>query len=100
MLAFSWITSLICRRRITDTTSGFRAVNKEVIKFLARQYPVDFPDSEALIVLHRRGFRITEIPVTMCARSDGVSSIGFLKSLYYPYRSSLGILAALLRRKE
>ncbi|MFH0777901.1 MAG: glycosyltransferase family 2 protein [Candidatus Eisenbacteria bacterium] len=100
MLVFSWLTSVICRRKITDTTSGFRALNREVLSFFAEQYPVDFPDSEALIILHRKGFRIVEIPVTMCARSDGTSSIGLVKSFYYPYRSFLGILAALLRRER
>ena len=100
MILFSWITSFICRQKITDTTSGFRAVNKEVINLFAREYPADFPDSISLVLLHRSGLRIREIPVNMYQRKKGTSSTGLLKSTFYPYRSLLGILAAWLRKRE
>ena len=99
MVLFSWITSLICRQRITDTTAGFRAINRKVIELFAREYPADFPDSISLVLLHREGLRIKEIPVTMHRRGEGRSSTGVLKSLFYPYRSLMGIMATLLRRK-
>jgi glycosyltransferase involved in cell wall biosynthesis len=100
MVIFSWVTSLICRQKITDTTSGFRALGRQALEFFAREYPVDFPDSEALIILHRKGFRIVEIPVTMFPRADGASSTGLIKSIYYPYRSFMGIMAALVRKQK
>ncbi|MFX0134633.1 MAG: glycosyltransferase family 2 protein [Candidatus Hodarchaeota archaeon] len=96
---FSWLTSIICHQRITDSTSGFRALNKKAVDFFAREYPVDFPDTESLILLHRAGFTIKEIPVTMNQRLRGASSINLFKSIYYPYKSLLGILVGLLRKK-
>ena len=63
ILIFSKVLSLIVGKRLTDTTSGFRAVNKEVIKSFSTFYPSDYPEPEALVLLHREGFTIKEISV-------------------------------------
>ena len=42
--------SLVTRSRITDPTSGLRAVNRRVIEFYAREYPIDYPEPEAIAV--------------------------------------------------
>ncbi len=96
---FSWLTTIIIGRRITDVTSGFRAINRKVLSFFAREYPTDFPDSEAAILVHYLGGRIQEIPVKMRLRRGGKSSTTPIKSLYYPFKVVISILATLLREK-
>jgi len=49
-------------QKVTDPTSGFRAVNRDVIRLFARYYPHDYPEVEAIVLLARRGFRISETP--------------------------------------
>lgn len=97
---FAAIVSLITRRRLTDTTSGFRAVNKEVIKFFAGHYPEDYPEVEAIVLLHKAGFNTMEIPVSMKTRSAGVSSITTLHAGYYMIKVLLAILIDLLKKAE
>lgn len=94
---FSSITSLIVKQKITDVTSGFRAYNKKALKFCSIEYPIDFPDAEAIILLKFAGFRIKEIPITMKKRLTGTSSTGILKSVYYPFKNIISILAGVLR---
>lgn len=94
---FEAINSLAIRQRITDNTSGFRAYGREATVFLARHYPVDYPEPEAVILLGRNGFKIREIPVAMEERRGGRSSIHGLKSAYYMVKVLLAIGLNLLR---
>ncbi|MDI6740479.1 MAG: glycosyltransferase family 2 protein [Candidatus Edwardsbacteria bacterium] len=92
MLVFEAVNSLLIGRRITDNTSGFRAYNRRAIQFLAEHYPDDYPEPEAVILLGRNGFRITEVPVTMRPRLEGRSSISGLRSVYYMAKVLLTVL--------
>jgi hypothetical protein len=56
---------ILIRQRITDNTSGFRAYDHHGHRLLARNYPVDYPEPEAVILLGRNGFRISEVPAVM-----------------------------------
>jgi glycosyltransferase involved in cell wall biosynthesis len=91
------IIALILRQPVTDPTSGFRASNRRVIEYCARSYPYDYPEPEAVVLLHRAGFVLREIPVTMNPRYGGQSSITPLKSGYYMIKVILAILIGLLR---
>lgn len=97
---FSAFLSRICGTRITDATSGFRAMNRRAIQLLARRYSEDYPEVEALVVAHRAGLRIGEVPVRMSERTAGKSSIGSLKSVIYMVKVPLAIFMNLLRRSE
>jgi glycosyltransferase involved in cell wall biosynthesis len=97
---FSLWLSAICRTRITDATSGFRALNRRAIQLLSRNYAEDYPEVEAILVAHRAGLRICEVSVEMSARSGGVSSIGGLRSIGYMVKVSLAILMCSIRRGE
>jgi glycosyltransferase involved in cell wall biosynthesis len=97
MILFSAVARRAMGQRITDTTSGFRALNRAAYMYLARNYPVDFPDAETLVLLHRAGFRIREVAVRMRPRLSGKSSTTTLKSIYYPFKQLLSILIVLLR---
>src|SRR5688572_12779974 len=68
---------------ITDCTSGFRAANRRVIRAFAHWYPEDYPEPEVILLLHRAGYRISELPVRMRQRREGRSSIGMMRGLYY-----------------
>jgi glycosyltransferase involved in cell wall biosynthesis len=84
--------------RVTDPTSGFRALNKKVIDFFSEEYPADYPEAESLILFHRRGFILKEIPVVMKERQGGVSSIDFLRSIYYMIKVTLAIVIGTLKK--
>ena len=42
---FAWVVSLLARQRVTDTTSGFQALNRRGIALFAADYPHDYPRS-------------------------------------------------------
>jgi len=97
---FSAVISFILGQKLTDTTSGFRAINKRVIDFYTRGYPEDYPEVEELVLLHKAGFKIIEIPVEMRDRTTGTSSITFLNSLYYVVKVLLAVFIDLLKKVE
>ena len=95
---FKAVNSLLIGQRITDNTSGFRAYNRAAVEFLARYYPIDYPEPEAVILLGRNGFRIAEISVRMRERQSGGSSIAGIKGGYYMVKVLLAILMTALRK--
>ena len=80
MIFFSFLVSTLTNQKFKDTTSGFRAVNKEVINYFSNHYPVDYPEVDVLIRLKKRNFRIAELPVEMYKRQGGKSSITTFRS--------------------
>ncbi|MEZ8220341.1 Glycosyltransferase involved in cell wall biosynthesis [Candidatus Fervidibacteria bacterium JGI MDM2 JNZ-1-D12] len=97
MWLFGKIVNWVTGQKITDPTSGFQAMRRKVVEFLSDHYPIDFPDADVLILLHRAGFHIKEIPVIMHQRLHGVSMHSQLKAFYYVFKMSLSILATLMR---
>lgn len=77
---------------ISDCTSGFRACNREVIKYFAYHYPKDYPEPESIMTIIREKFRIMEVPVIMNSREYGQSSINGGKSVYYMIKVLLAML--------
>lgn len=86
--------------KIMDPTSGFRAMDQKVLEEFSKEYPSDYPEVEALLLLHKKGFRIKEIPVTMRERSGGTSSIGILSAGFYMTKVTLSLLINLLRKGD
>lgn len=85
---------------ITDSTSGFQAFNRKVIRFFTTEvFPCDYPDADMLLTLHRANFRIGEVPVRMYANAEGKSMHGGWKPLYYIFKMLLSIFVTLLRKK-
>jgi glycosyltransferase involved in cell wall biosynthesis len=93
----SWAVSLLCGKRITDPTSGFRAARRNVIDFYTRRYPEDYPEPEAVILLHRAGFRIAEVPTLMKERETGRSSITAARAFYYMIKVLLAITIDMIK---
>ncbi|HKT43487.1 MAG TPA: glycosyltransferase family 2 protein [Gaiellaceae bacterium] len=92
------IVSRIVGQRVTDTTSGFQALNREGIALFARDYPHDYPEVEATVMVFRHRLRLHEVTVTMRERSGGRSSITALRSIYYMVKVLLAIFVGLFRR--
>jgi len=98
MRIFARAVSLIVGQRLTDTTSGFRAVNRRGICLFAVDYPHDYPEVEATVLVHRHKLRMVEVPVTMRVRASGSSSITAVRSIYYMVKVSLALVIGLFRR--
>lgn len=88
---------LMCGVKVTDATSGFRAVNSKLIRLFAEDYPTDYPEPEAIVMAKMNNMKIMEIPVVMRDRSGGVSSIRFFDSVYYMIKVSLAIFLRRLK---
>jgi hypothetical protein len=88
----SLLIRLVCGTKVSDVTSGFRAVNREYIRLYASNYPADYPEPEAIVFGATHGARIKEVPVVMKERQGGKSSIYAWKSVYYMLKVSLAII--------
>ena len=95
---FARLVSLLGGQRVTDTTSGFVALDRIGIELFARDYPHDYPEVEATLVALRSGLRLAQVQVEMRERESGVSSITFVRSLYYIVKVLLALLVSSLRR--
>lgn len=84
---------------ITDTTSGFRAANHKALTIFAERYPDDYPEAEALVILHMAGLSAVEIPVNMHPRKGGVTSIKPPHAAYYMIKVGLAIFVDLFRKQ-
>ncbi|HHV99656.1 MAG TPA: glycosyltransferase family 2 protein [Clostridiaceae bacterium] len=97
MIFFSALVAFLTGNKVKDTTSGFRVVNRNIINYFAKNYPTDYPEVDVLVKLHKKGFRIMEIPVEMNRRQNGKSSITPFRSVYYMIKVSISILIDAIR---
>jgi glycosyltransferase involved in cell wall biosynthesis len=95
---FARLVSLLTHQRLTDTTSGFQAVNRRGIRLFAADYPHDYPEVEAIVMVYRHRLRLEEVPVRMRERAGGSSSITALHSVYYMAKVTLALFIGLFRR--
>ena len=87
----------LCGQVVTDPTSGLRAYNTESLLFLSRNYPRDYPEPEALLLIHRHGLTFREVAVTMRERRGGTSSLGGWTPLVYMSKVLLSLAVETLR---
>lgn len=94
-----WVTT---GEKITDPTSGYQCLSRRVFEFFTEDhFPCDYPDANVIIMLHRSGFRIKEIPVEMTQNPDKRSMHqGFITITYYIFKVFLAIFIALIRKKK
>jgi glycosyltransferase involved in cell wall biosynthesis len=95
---FAGIVSLLVGQRVSDTTSGFRAVNRKALRLFATDYPHDYPEVESIVLLSRHRLRMVEVPVQMRVRETGNSSITALRALYYMIKVLLALFIGMFRR--
>jgi len=96
---FSVLLSLIVRQKITDPTSGFRMTNRRGIELFARDYPHDYPEVEAILMMHAHRLRLCEVPVRMNERNAGQSSIATAGSAYYMLKVLLAVIVGMFRAR-
>jgi hypothetical protein len=96
---FARVVSLVTGQRVTDPTSGFRMVDGLGIELFARDYPQDYPEVEAILLMHAHRLRSREVPVQMRPRTSGVSSISQVQPIYYMVKVLLAIFVTLFRAR-
>jgi len=96
---FAFTLSKVLGQRITDPTSGFRLYNRRAIGLFARDYPHDYPEVEAILMVHYHRLKMRELAVKMYKRDGGVSSISSGKSIYYMLKVLLAIAVGFVRQR-
>lgn len=102
MKFLSFALSKICGQKLTDTTSGFKAIGPKALNIFQNNYPAEYLGDtiEALVIASRSGCRILQVPVVMRERIAGVASQSFYKSFIYLTRACIAISIALIRPIE
>lgn len=95
--ALALFVSLICRKRITDPTSGFWLVSRPLLECFILHYPSDYPEPEAIALLRRQGFSYEEVPVAFQPRRAGQSSIRAWGSILFAAKVFLALFVDRLR---
>lgn len=97
---FRKIIWMITGEKITDPTSGYQCLSRKAFEFFKNDiFPCDYPDANVIIMLHRAGFKIKEIPVEMMPNPDGRSMHqGILTISYYFFKMFLSIFVTLVRK--
>jgi hypothetical protein len=99
MWLFGTIASVLIKQKVTDPTSGYQAMNRKVLEWMSSdQFPWDYPDADVIIMLHRAGFRILEVPVQMYGNREKKSMHSGWKPIYYVFKMLLSIFVTLLRK--
>ena len=94
----SFFIKIFAKIKVYDTTSGFRACNKEIIKSFAKEYPLEYPEPITTVELAKKKYRILEVGSNMLEREGGKSSIHTWKDAYYMINVCLSIIIAGCRR--
>jgi glycosyltransferase involved in cell wall biosynthesis len=94
---FAKLVSAITGRPVTDPTSGLRMTNRSGIELFARDYPHDYPEVEAILLMHAHRLNSCEVPVRMRPRTTGVSSISSTQPFYYMVKVLLAVFVGLFR---
>ena len=85
--------------RLTDVTSGFRAANRRAMTVFALHYPAEYLGDtvESLVIAHRTGCRVAQVPVAMRPRTTGQPSQSPLRAALYLARAVIALGLALVR---
>lgn len=85
---------------LSDPTSGFRMVNARALSLFAFEFPEEYLGDtvEALILAHRSGLRLGQVPVAMRVRTTGRPSQTTLRSTAYLLRAVVAVGLGVARR--
>lgn len=89
--------SMSCRKRVTDPTSGFQMMNRRLMHVFASDYPVEYPEPEALALIRRYGYEFAEVAVPFRERLAGKSSIAGWGTLYFVVKVFLALIIDRMR---
>lgn len=96
----SFEIKLLGNKKIYDTTSGYRAVSKDIIKYFANKYPCDYPEPDTNLKLILNKKKIKEIPSFMYPRTTGKSFVSPYKSIKYMVKVSLALFISKFRKEN
>ncbi|MGZ4427098.1 MAG: glycosyltransferase family 2 protein [Nocardioidaceae bacterium] len=94
---FATLVSLLTGVKVTDTSSGYRALRTEVTQTVP-QTQVQYQTSELLIGAIYQGYRVAEQPITMHKRFAGESKKGH--NVLYGFRYARVILGTWYRERS
>jgi len=99
---FRGLIKLGTGKKILDPTTGLQGLNHRAFSFYAGYGNFDdrYPDANMIMQMLLLGFRVTEIPAVMYARTEGVSMHSGLKPIIYMFRMMFSIVAVWLRVKH
>lgn len=91
---FSIIIQMFCKAKITDPTSGFQCLDRNVLEKYSKigGYP-EFPDANLIIEMLFQNYKITEASVIMKESTTGVSMHG---GIYKPIKYMIKMLYTIL----
>lgn len=92
--------SALAKTRLSDVTSGFRAVNRRALGVFAAHYPAEYLGDtvESLVIALRSGCRVSQVPVAMRSRAGGTASQSSTQAVVYLGRAVMALGLALVRR--
>ena len=86
----SWVLTVLTRKRITDATSGFKGWNRWLIEHFKVVYETSGKlhisttnDMEEILIAHKKGARIIEVPVKMLTKEKGTSQVYTARTLFH-----------------
>ena len=97
---FRFFLTLATRQRFTDTTSGMRAANRQVMALFSEHYSPDFAEIESLQLAVREGLRVEELPVRMLERAGGSSFLTPLRSAFFIFKGMIVLLVGQFRPRH
>jgi glycosyltransferase involved in cell wall biosynthesis len=92
---YSWTVSILSGYEITDCTSGYRAISRDLFTQYAENYADNFWAIEATIWAGRKGYRVKEVPVKMSEREEGESHLDLSNTIRYPVSMIYAVFRAL-----
>lgn len=100
MRLLSTVLSRIVSAKLTDPTSGFRLVHERALRLFAEHYPEEYLGDtvESLVIAHRAGLTVRQVPVVMYPRETGVASQNPFRAGMYLVRVVVAVALALARR--
>ncbi len=100
MVLLARTLSRMAKTRLTDTTSGFRAINERAIRLYSRHYPAEYLGDtvESLVIAVRSGLRIEQVAVEMRPRQGGAPSQTGISAAAYLIRATFALSLARIRR--
>lgn len=101
MKFLSAVLSRQCGTRLTDTTSGFKLVNRRACEYFAQNMPSEYLGDtiEALVLAAKADLHIEEVGVEMRQRIAGNPSHGAWKSTVFLVRACVSLVLAMSRPK-
>ncbi len=101
IIFFRFVIRAITGEPITDPTSGYQCLSRRLFTVFTEDiFPSDYPDANIIIMLHRMGYKIRELPVAMMPNPSGKSMHkGVLTLIYYFFKMFLSILIIMIRER-